>query len=107
MLRRSNKILWASEEKNVWFGRMNFVMFPSQTLRDPDTPPLRLSQETQRPGIILIEELLGDHLQKLFGQYDVPIFVVIIGVTIRVVDFLDVLFEFTICFLATCCIYCH
>ena len=61
-------------------------MFPSQTLRDPDSPPFRFRQQPQGPRVVGIEKLFRDHFKQLFGENDMAVFVFIICVTIGVVD---------------------
>jgi len=44
-----------------WFAKgnqltMNFIVLPSQTLRDADASPLRLAQDPQGPRIIRAKE---------------------------------------------------
>lgn len=65
---------------------MHFVMFPSQTLSDPNPPPLLLCQQTQRTRVILVEVLLRNHLQQLFGQDNMPVLEFVIRITIRIVN---------------------
>lgn len=40
---------------------MDFVVFPTQALRDPDPSPFRFCQQTENPRIIGAEKVLGNH----------------------------------------------
>jgi hypothetical protein len=65
---------------------MHFVMFPSQTLSNSNPPPLLLCQQTQRTRVILIEVLLWNHLEQLFGQDNMSVLEFVIRITIGVVN---------------------
>ena len=65
---------------------MHFVVFPSQALSDPDTPPFLLLKQAQRPVVIITKKVLWDHLEQRLRQYDVAILVSIVRVSFRVVN---------------------
>jgi hypothetical protein len=71
---------------------MNFVMFPSQALRDSDPTPLVLSQESKRArlvvcrvlGFVVVEEIVVGNVlpQERLGQDNMSVLKVVISVTV-------------------------
>ena len=64
---------------------MNFIVLPSQTLRDPDASPLRLAQDPQGAIVVRAEVRVWDELEEWLGQDDMTIFEFVVGIFIRVV----------------------
>jgi len=85
-------VLGPLEEKDVGFWRMNLVVLPSQTLSDSQASPLILLQYLEGASLG-VEVILGDHLEHAFWKHHVPILVVVIGITVRVVDAVNELLE--------------
>jgi len=79
------EILGPLEQEDVRLGRMDLVMLPSQTLGDAQTPPFFLVQDLEGARLS-VEVVFGDGFQHVLWKHDVPIFKVLIRVTIRVVD---------------------
>lgn len=65
---------------------VHFVMLPPKALCDADTSPLLLRQQSQRAGVIIVEEVLRDHLEEWFGEDHMTIFVLVVRVSLRVVN---------------------
>jgi hypothetical protein len=65
---------------------VDFVMLPAQALSDADPPPLCLRQETENARIIWIEIGLGNHFEQRLWEDDVPVFELVVGIAIRIMD---------------------
>ena len=61
----------------MWFRLMHLVMFPTQALRDAQSPPLFLPQKFQRTPTA-VKVLLRYHLEHLLGQLHVPVLEIIV-----------------------------
>ncbi len=46
---------------------VDLIVFPAKTLRDANTSPLLLREQSQGAGVIRVEEVLRDHLEERFG----------------------------------------
>ncbi len=49
---------------------MNLIVFPSSTLGNTNSSPLVIRENSQATRIIILEQLLRQHLQKRFRQDD-------------------------------------
>ena len=65
---------------------VHFVVFPSQALSDPDTPPFLLLKQAQRPVVIITKKVLWDHLEQRLWEYNVAVFVFVVGVSFRIMN---------------------
>jgi hypothetical protein len=52
---------------------MNFVVFPTQALCDPNSSPFMFCKKTEDPRVIRAEEVLRNHLQELFGKNNMTV----------------------------------
>jgi hypothetical protein len=65
---------------------VDFVVLPPQALSDPNPPPFCFRQQTEDARVIGIEIGLGDQFEERFRKDDVSIFVLVVGITIRVMN---------------------
>ena len=65
---------------------MDFIVLPTETLRDSDAPPLLLGQQSQSSGIVGAEEVLRYHLEERFREDDMPVLVMIVRVPFGVMN---------------------
>lgn len=62
-------------------------MLPAEALRDADAPPLLFRQQAQG-GALCVPVVVGYylHLEELFREDDMAVFILVVGVLVRVVD---------------------
>jgi len=73
------------EQQDVWLWLMNFVVFPSQTLRDSKRSPLLFPQKLQRLANA-VKVFFGYNLEHLLRELNMTVFVIFVRVTTGVVD---------------------
>jgi hypothetical protein len=74
--------MFAVHRKDLWNLTMNFVVFPTQALCDPDSSPFLLCEKTKNSRVIRAEVVFGNHLQKLFGKNNMTVFIFVVRITI-------------------------
>jgi hypothetical protein len=72
----------AVHKKELGNPTMNFVVFPTQALCDPDSSPLMFCKKTKNPRVIRTKIILWNHLQELFGKNDMAIFIFVVRITV-------------------------
>lgn len=65
---------------------MDFVVYPSKALCDPNTSPLGLCQQPKCPRVICIEILFGNELEEGLRKNDMTIFIFVVRIAVRVMD---------------------
>lgn len=66
---------------------MVFVVFPAERLCDAEAAPLLLEQDSESAGLG-VEVVSRDGLEHVFGEHDVAVLKVVVGVPGGVVDHL-------------------
>lgn len=80
------------EQQNMRLRLVDLVVLPAQTLCDTNSAPLVLPKQLQSAvrGIVVV---LGDRLEHRFGQLDMPVLILAVRVSGRVVDAVDVFLQ--------------
>lgn len=76
--RKSSREYDILEQQNVRLGRVNLVVLPPQTLRDPQASPLFLVEDLECSRLD-VKVILGDGLQHLLWEHNMPGFLVSLG----------------------------
>jgi len=66
-------------------------MDPTQALLNADSPPFVIREESKGTSVIVIEVTLGNEFEERLWEDHMSILVLLVGVSIRIVDPLDVL----------------